>query len=92
MWQLGRDTSHVPAVLEYPRGGRLEMDRGPKGQSGVWHDHDATNSLPYCRYGGIVLLEENTVSNCPIHVDGQDTWVKALIHIALACKLARNYM
>ena len=25
MWQLGRDTSHVPACLEYSRGGRLEM-------------------------------------------------------------------
>ena len=33
MWQLGRDTSHVPASLEYPRGGRLEMDQDPESQS-----------------------------------------------------------
>ena len=33
MWQLGRDTSHVPAGLKYPRGGRLEMDPDPEGQS-----------------------------------------------------------
>ena len=26
MWQLGRDTCYVLSGLEYPRGGRLEMD------------------------------------------------------------------
>ena len=31
IWQLGRDTSHVSAGLEYPISGRLEMD--PGGQS-----------------------------------------------------------
>ena len=31
MWQLGMDTSHVPAGHEYPRGCRLEM--GWEGQS-----------------------------------------------------------
>ena len=31
MWQLGRDTSHVPTGLEYQRSGQLEMD--PDGQS-----------------------------------------------------------
>ena len=48
------------------------------------------SSLPYCRYGGIVLLEKNIVSNSPI--DLQDMWVKDLIHIALVCKCAGNYM
>ena len=33
IWQLGRGTRHVPDSLEYPRGDRLEMDRGPEGQS-----------------------------------------------------------
>ena len=33
MWQLERDTSHVPAGVEYPRGGRLEMEQDPEGQS-----------------------------------------------------------
>ena len=33
MWQLGRDTSHVPTSLDCPRGGRLEMDQDPEGQS-----------------------------------------------------------
>ena len=33
MWQLGKDTSHVPAGLVCPRGGRLEMDQDPEGQS-----------------------------------------------------------
>ena len=33
MWQLGRDTSHVPASLDYPRGGGLEMDQDPEGLS-----------------------------------------------------------
>ena len=33
MWQLGSDTSHVPADLDYPSGGRLEMDQESEGQS-----------------------------------------------------------
>ena len=35
MWQLERDTSHVPASLEYPKGGRLEIDQDLDGQSRV---------------------------------------------------------
>ena len=31
MWQLGRNTSHVPASLEYSRGGRLEIGRDLEG-------------------------------------------------------------
>ena len=57
---------------------------------GVWHDQLANSSLPYCRYAGIVLLEEKLVSNSPI--DWQDMFVKDFIHIALACKRALNYM
>ena len=33
MWQLERDTSHVPAGVEYLRGGRLEMRQDQEGQS-----------------------------------------------------------
>ena len=33
MCQLGRDTSHVPVGVEYPRGGPLQVDRDPEGQS-----------------------------------------------------------
>ena len=47
MWQLERDTSHVPAGLDYPRGGRLEMDQDPEGQS---REYDK-QFLPYSRYG-----------------------------------------
>ena len=36
MWQLKRDTSHVPAGLEYHRGGRLDNDWDPEGQSRVY--------------------------------------------------------
>ena len=33
MWQLGGDTSRVPTSLEHPRGGQLEVDQDPEGQS-----------------------------------------------------------
>ena len=33
MWQLGKDTSHVPNGFEYPKGGRLELDGDSEGQS-----------------------------------------------------------
>ena len=33
MCQLGRDTRHVPADVEYLRVGQLELDRDPEGQS-----------------------------------------------------------
>ena len=51
---------------------------------GVWHGKLANSSLPYCRYAGIVLLEEKIVSNGLI--DWHNMCVKAFIHIALACK------
>ena len=35
MWQLGGDTSPVPAGLEYPRGGGLGMSQYLDGQSSV---------------------------------------------------------
>ena len=56
---------------------------------GVWHDQLSNSSLPYCRYGGIVLLEEKIVSS---PIGWQYMWMKAFIHIALACKCAPNYM
>ena len=36
MWQLGRYTSHIPAGLEYPRSGQLDIDWVPEGQSRVY--------------------------------------------------------
>ena len=62
MWQLGRDTIHVPAGLDYPRGGRLVIDQDPVGQTRGYDKQ----FLPYCRYGDIVLLEEKIVSNSQI--------------------------
>ena len=51
MWQLGRDTSHVPACLEYSRAVRLEIDQGIWVASLVrWHNLTNT-SLSYCRHG-----------------------------------------
>ena len=67
---LGRDTRHVLADIEYPKGGPLEK----ASQGG----YDMTS-----RYGGIVLLEEKIVSS---QLDWQDMWVKDFIHIGLVCK------
>ena len=36
MWKLGRDTSHVPAGLKYPKGGRLDIDWDLEGQTRVY--------------------------------------------------------
>ena len=46
----------------------------------VGHDQLANSSLPYCRYAGIVLLEEKIVSSSLINL--QDMWVKDFIYIA----------
>ena len=56
----------------------------------VWHDQLANSSLPYCRYAGIVLLEEKIDFNSP--TARQDMFVKDFIHIELAWKSALNYM
>ena len=61
------------------------MGLGPKRPiKGVLHGQLANSSLPYCRYAGIVLLDERNVSNSLINL--QDMWVKAFIYIALVCK------
>ena len=52
MWQLGRDTSHVPVGLEYPRGGQLEMDRDPEGQA-RGYDMTSLQTVP-CHIAGMV--------------------------------------
>ena len=85
MWQLGRDTSHVPAGLDCPRGGRLEIDQDPEGQSrGYMYDKQF---LPYCRYRGIVLTG---IENCFQQSDRlQYMCVKDFIHIVLANKCPR---
>ena len=95
IWQLGKDTSHIPSSLEYPRDVRLGIYPGIwMAILQCWHDHYnrlANTSLPYCRYwSGIFVLEENIVSNSLI--DWQDMRVKDFIHIALAYKWASSYM
>ena len=68
---------HVSAVLEYPRGGRSEMDRDPEGQS---RGYEMTSLQTVPRHiadiAGIVLLEDKIVFNSLINL--QDTWVKDL--------------
>ena len=51
MLQLGRDTSHVPTGLDYPRGGRLERDQGLEGRS----DQLAKQSLAILQVWGHCL-------------------------------------
>ena len=81
----GKRYHHVSTSPDHPRGGRSEMDgTWEAGKGGVWHGQLANSSLPYCWYAGIVLLEEKIVPN--ILIDWQDMYVKAFIHIALACK------
>ena len=59
------------------------MDRDPEGQL-RGYDMTSLQTVPsYCRYAGIVLLEEKLVSNSVINL--QDKWVKEFIYIALAC-------
>ena len=55
MWQLGRETSHVPTGVEYPRGGRLEMDQDPEGQS-MGYDMTNLQTVPGHSAGMGVLL------------------------------------
>ena len=51
MWQLGRDTSHVPAGLQYPRGFRLGRDQGIWMASQIClHDRFANGSFSHGRY------------------------------------------
>ena len=56
---------------------------------GVGHNQLTNSSLPYCRYAGIVLLEEKIASNRLINF--QDMWVEDFIYIVLACKWPPNY-
>ena len=49
MWQLGRDKRHVPAGVEYPKGGLLEIDP----VKGVWYDQLQT--VP-CHVAGMRAL------------------------------------
>ena len=76
----GKGYDHVPDGLEYPRGGRSEMDWDPKGQS-RWYDM-TSSSLPFCKYGSIDLLKEKLVSDSLI--DSLDWWENDFIRIALA--------
>ena len=50
----GKGYDHVSAGLEYPRGGRSEMDRDPEGQSG---GYDMTSFLTVtCHIAGMLAL------------------------------------
>ena len=51
IWQLGRDTRHVPDGLEYLKGGRLDMDWDSEGQS-RWYDITSLQTVP-CHIVGI---------------------------------------
>ena len=49
MWQLGSNTSLIPAGIEDPRGVRYEAARN---RGSGWPVLSVDNSsLPYCRYG-----------------------------------------
>ena len=83
----------IQSCIRWPRisqGRSIEDGSEPwRPVNGVWHDQLANCSLPYCRYGGNVLLEEKIVSNSLI--DLQDMRAKDFIRIALACKWFSNY-
>ena len=72
--------NHLSVSQEKPRGSQSEIDWDLKGQSS---EYDMA-SLSYCRYAGIVLLEERNVFNSLINL--QDMWAQNLIYIVLVCK------
>ena len=63
LWPLGRDTIMYPPVQIIPGVVDQSWIGTWEAGSGVWHGQLTNSSLPYCRYAGIVLLEENMVSN-----------------------------
>ena len=84
-WEGIRSCTTQPRLSQ---GWSIEGGWGP-GRPVKGYDQLANRCLPYCRYAGIVLLEENIVSNSLI--DLQDLLVKALINIALASKRPPSY-
>ena len=81
----GKGYDHVPAGLEYPRGGGSEMDPDLERQS-RGYDMTSLQTVP-CHIVGVLALslaKEKIVSNSLI--DLQDMWVKDFIHIAVAFK------
>ena len=83
-WRRGKDTIMNPPTKIIPGVVDLRWIRTLKASQGVWHDQLSNSSLSYCRYAGIVLLEEKIVSNSLIN--WQDMWIGAFINITLACK------
>ena len=65
MWQLGRDTSHVPPVPN-TQGGQLETDRDLEGQSRGMAWPACKQFLAILQVCDIVLLEKKIDSNSPI--------------------------
>ena len=73
MWQLGRDTI-----------GRSEMDRDPEGQSRSMTRQACQQFLATLQVCWHCLARRKNCFNSLL--DLQDLWVKALLHIVLACK------
>ena len=81
-WEGIRSCISRPRISQgWPIGDGSGLVRPVKG---VGHNQLTNSSLPYCRYAGIVLLEEKIASNRLINL--QDMWMKDFIYIALACK------
>ena len=84
MWQLGKDMIMYPPAYNNQGVADQRLIGTRTASQGVRHDQSANSFLPYCRYAGIVLLEEKIVSKSLINL--QNMWVKDFIYIALACK------
>ena len=80
----GKGYDYVSTRPDYHRGGRSETDwdLGGWSRSMTWPACKHV-PCPYCRYAGIVMLEEKIFSN--ILIDWH------FIHITLACKWLPNY-
>ena len=92
-WPLGNDTIMYPPAQIIQGVVDRRWIRTLKASQEVWHDQLSNSSLSYCRYAGIVFLEEKIVSNSL--TNWQDMWMKALhpdsigLYVAheLLCKL-----
>ena len=58
----GKEYDHVSACLEYPRGGRSEMDRDPEGKS-RGYDMTSLQTVP-CHIAGMLALSCWKKKNC----------------------------
>ena len=72
--RLGKDTTIYPSAQIIPGMVDRRLIRTLKASQGVWHKQLSNSSLSYCRYAGIVFLEEKIASNSLIN--WQDMWMK----------------